>query len=87
MNQHIAKSIDEVNIVEYDLIITLTSYHKICIESLYPNVKNKVFTLKEYVSPEEKYKDIDDPWGFGLDIYKSCAKEIVENIDKLIEKF
>ena len=29
--------------------------------------------------------DIDDPWGYNLSIYKSCAKEIVDCVDKLLE--
>ena len=53
--------------------------------SIYPQLEGKVFTLKEYVSEDNEYNDIDDPWGYSLDIYKKCAKEIVECIDKLIQ--
>ena len=45
-----------------------------------------MLTLKEYVNNHIEYKDIDDPWGLNLEVYKSCAKEIVENVDKLIKK-
>lgn len=87
MENHRAKSIYDVNILEYDLVITLTSSHKENLLALFPSIKGKVFTLKEYADPDIKYKDIDDPWGYGLTVYKSCAKEIVEYVDKLIEKF
>ena len=72
---------------DFDLIIGLTNQHKENIIRLFPTIKNKVYTLKEYVDPSISYKDIDDPWGFNIYIYKSCAKEIVDYVDKLIEKF
>lgn len=87
MTYHRAKHINEIDIFDYDLIITLTVHHKEYIESIYPKIKGKIFTLREYVDSQQEYKDIDDPWGYDIEIYKSCAKEIVENVDKLIEKF
>ena len=87
MSNHRAKSIYDINLSEYDLIITLTEKHKDILLRLFPNERNKIYTLKEYVEPNIKYKDIDDPWGYGLSVYKSCAKEIVEYVDKLLEKY
>ena len=34
----------------------------------------------------EQHIDIDDPWGYNLKIYDACAKEIVECVDRLLEK-
>ena len=50
-----------------------------------------VFKLIQAISirlslDEKEYLDIDDPWGFSMDVYSSCAKEIVNYVDKLIEK-
>lgn len=87
MENHRAKSIYDINILEYDLVITLTNAHKENLIQIFPNIKEKVYTLKEYVDQSVQYKDIDDPWGYDLTVYKSCAKEIVEYVDKLIEKF
>lgn len=87
MTSHRATPIEDSNILDVDLIICMTSNHKRIILSLYPNLKNKVFTLKEYVDPSIEYKDIDDPWGLSQSVYESCAKEIVKYVDKLIEKF
>lgn len=87
MENHRAKSIQELDLNEYDLIIGLTTTHKIAVQSLYPHISKKVYTLKEYANPEEKYIDIDDPWGLSMQVYDSCAKEIVNNVDSLIEKF
>lgn len=87
MENHRAKSIYDINILEYDLVITLTNAHKENLIQIFPSIKEKVYTLKEYVDPCVQYKDIDDPWGYDLTVYKNCAKEIVDYVDKLIEKF
>lgn len=86
LEKHRATNIFDTNIVEYDYIITLTKLHKSQIEFNFPKLKGKIFTLKEFVNEEIMYIDIDDPWGLNLEVYKNCAKEIVENVDKLVEK-
>ena len=87
MENHIAKSVYKVDLNTFDLIIVLTENHKNILLSMYPNLKSKVYTLKEYAYPQSSYKDIDDPWGYDLNVYTSCAKDIVDCVDKLIEKF
>ena len=81
-----ATNIKDTKIYEYDLVFGLTEKHKEIILSLYPMLEGKVFTLKEYADEKNKYIDIDDPWGLSLEVYKKCAKEIVENVDKIIKK-
>ena len=85
LTYHRAKNIDEVPIKDIDVIICMTASHKNRVLNKYPEVKDKIYTLKEYVG-EKQYIDIDDPWGFGIDVYSSCAKEIVYYVDKFIEK-
>lgn len=85
ISKHRATHIDDIDIKNYDLIFALTENHKKIIISKYPSLADKVFTLKEYVNSKEKYKNIDDPWGLDLSVYNATAKEIVENIDKVLE--
>ncbi len=87
LENHRATPIQESDILDMDLIICMTKKHKDDILSMYPNLNNKVYTLKEYIEPNTKYKDIDDPWGLSLNVYENCASEIVKYVDKLIEKF
>ena len=82
---HRATSIEDSNLLDYDIILVLTKNHKREVLQIYPSLNEKIFTLKEYVNNEEKYKDIDDPWGLDINVYNATAKDIVENIDKLIE--
>lgn len=82
---HRATNIYESDILNADLVLCMTVSHKKEVLSIYPKLEGKVFTLKEYVSQDDGYKDIDDPWGYSLDVYKMCASEIVKCIDKLIK--
>ena len=81
-----AKNIANTKIYEYDLILCLTKKHKELILRFFKELEGKVYTLKEYADENTKYIDIDDPWGLSLEVYKECAKEIVENVDKIINK-
>lgn len=85
LTNHRSTYIEESDVDQADLVICMTEAHKRRVLNKYSDLKNKVFTLKEYVG-EEGYLNIDDPWGFGIDVYSSCAKEIVHYVDKLIEK-
>lgn len=86
LDMHRATNIEDTDIENYDYIITLTMQHKNNVLYYYPKLDGKVFTLKEFVSGDEGYVDIDDPWGLNIIVYKDTAKEIVENVDKLIKK-
>lgn len=85
---HRATNIRHSHIEEMDLILCATISHKISVLQLYPQLENKVFTLKEYVGMKDEVNEIDikDPWGYDLKTYQECAKEIKECLEKLIEK-
>lgn len=87
LKQHRATNIRNSNIKEMDLILCATNSHKIAVLDLYPELKDKVFTLKEYVGYDrENHKkiDLDDPWGYGENVYSFCAAEIDECLDLLL---
>lgn len=53
---------------------------------MYPKLKQKIYTLKEYVNCDKQDLDIKEPWGYDIEIYRSCASEIEKCVEKLIEK-
>ena len=55
------------------LILTMTSSHGAVLISDYPEAKDKIFTLGEYVG---KNTDISDPFGGSLEDYRTCAEQI-----------
>ena len=73
---------------QMDLILCATRSHKIAVLDMYPELTDKILTMKEYVSYHRQYHDdidIKDPWGYDLETYRSCASEIEECIDLLLE--
>lgn len=88
LKDHIAKSIHDVNITMFDEILVMTYEHKRKIREMFPNVAGKVKLLKEYMDNNTTgYMNIDDPWGLGYNVYKNCAKEIVNCVDNLVKKY
>ena len=86
LTNHRATSMFDIDRENYDLILCMTEQHKYNLLAFFPKLKDKVFTLKEYVLGKDiKNVDIDDPWGYGIEIYDACAKEIVYCVDKLLE--
>ena len=86
LKTHRATNIRNSNIEEMDVILCATLNHKRNVIVMYPNLKDKVYTMKEYAGFSEDDLDISDPWGYGLDVYKNCAKEIEICIEKILEK-
>lgn len=89
LKQHRATNTTNSNINEMDLIFGMTQSHKNELAYLYPNLKDKIFTLKEYVNYNKEGHNsinIKDPWGFDIETYRSCAAEIAECLDLLIKR-
>ncbi|MCI9449621.1 MAG: low molecular weight protein arginine phosphatase [Clostridiales bacterium] len=66
---HVSKCVDEKILSEASLIITMTSSHAMSLIMNYP-----AFVSKIAVMP----KDITDPFGGDLDVYKKCLSDIEE---------
>lgn len=86
LKKHRATNIKESKIEEMDLILCATTNHKKSVIHQYPSLKEKTYTIKEYAQEGVKELDIADPWGYNIQTYRKCAKEIVENLEKIIEK-
>ena len=50
MSKHRATSIRDAKVQDMDLILCMTRSHKDTLDMMYPDVKNRVFLLKEYVN-------------------------------------
>ena len=68
-----------------DIVLCATTSHKNNVINMYPNIKEKVYTMKEYAGYDKNDMDIKDPWGYGIETYRKCAKEIENCIDKTID--
>ena len=89
LKQHKATNTSNSKIEEMDLILCATNSHKIQLIHEYPELKNKIYTMKEYVDYNKKdHNDINiqDPWGYGIETYRRCAAEIDKVLNLLIKK-
>ena len=85
LTTHRATNIDNSKIKEMDIILCATTSHKNNVLNKYPELKGKVFTMKEFAKYPINDLDINDPWGGRMSTYKKCAKEIDECLDKIID--
>ena len=88
ISNHRATNIRDSKIEEMDVILCATISHKQSVLYLHPELEGKVFTMKEYAKLDKNGQDMDikDPWGYDMDVYEKCAKEIKECLDIIINK-
>lgn len=85
---HKATSVDESKIKEMDLILCATKNHKAELQARYNDLKDRIFTMKEYAGIDNDGTDMDikDPWGYNINTFRACAAEISICVEKIIEK-
>lgn len=84
ISSHTATTLERANLEQATHILVMTDSHKRNVIDRYPKLANRVKLLGEYAKGK-KYKEIDDPWGYSLDVYEKCAKEIVDSIEGFIK--
>lgn len=83
IKDHRATNVKASKIKEMDLILAMTKSHKDMLIMMFPELKEKIYTIKEYVGLQG---DVLDPYGGTIKIYSNCAKELNEYIDMLLKK-
>lgn len=82
---HRSQSVD-VHLVHWaDLILTMTKNHKLMMKETYPQYGDKIYTFIEYVSSSLQ-KDIMDPFGGNITVYRETVKELAEYVALLTAK-
>lgn len=67
-------------------IFTMTESHKAAVLSYYPQAEDKAFTLKEFAADLSTARDISDPYGGSLEVYRKTFTEITNTIEKIIKR-
>lgn len=83
LESHVSKMLTMSLVEEYDIILTMTNAHKENILTAVPDLKGKVFTLKQYVGESG---DVCDPFGGSVDVYRNCLRDIESSLNLLIGK-
>jgi protein-tyrosine phosphatase len=66
-----------------DLVLTMTYSIRNYLVGLFPNYKNKIFALNQYVGVEG---EISDPYGGDISVYNDTYKSLKRNLDLLLLK-
>ena len=80
LTYHRSKPVSEDLIAKSDLILTMTTAHKMILEAM---AKGKVYSIKEYIGSSG---DISDPYCGDIDDYRETAKEIYDALVDVAEK-
>lgn len=89
---HSSQSVSKRLLEWATIILTMTESHKLMLLQAHPQYNEKIFTLIEYVSApvsEDGYsvkKDIADPFGGSIDIYRKTVSELEYYINHLTNK-
>jgi len=87
---HKAKRLDKNDVLQADLLLTMTRQHRDVLRDKYSDKHSNIFTLKEYAHPElevdSNLLDISDPFGMSYQTYESCAQEIFECVKSVLDK-
>ncbi|WP_286119367.1 low molecular weight protein arginine phosphatase [Thermoactinomyces sp. DSM 45891] len=71
-----------------DLILTMTAGHQAILEQIFPEAKEKMFTLKGLAyGAQDPDQDIPDPYGGSVEMYQETRNEIEQAIRQLLRKW
>lgn len=86
LKNHRATNIRNSKIEDMDIILCATVSHKNNVISMYPELTNKIYTIKEYAGFDKNDLDIPDPWGYDIETYRFCASTINKCLERIINK-
>lgn len=85
LSKHISHNVDDIDLSQKDLIITMTRKHSRALVLNHPNLADKIFTLKELSETDADTKDIKDPFGLSVEVYRETRDQIKNNLRFLLE--
>ena len=81
---HYSQSLRTPLIAEADLIFTMTRQQQDTIQTLYPMAAEKTFLLREFEADEAVNKDVADPIGQSLEVYRRTRDQINRALPSII---
>ncbi|TWU21658.1 Low molecular weight protein-tyrosine-phosphatase YwlE [Novipirellula galeiformis] len=76
---HSSRPLDESVVNVADLILTMTRGHRAAILAAWPDMHERVFTLRRDGG------DISDPVGLAVEVYEACADQINDELGKWLD--
>jgi len=82
---HRSRRISSWMLKKTDLILVMERLHENAVLQIAPEVKNRVFLLKEFVKLNNNNPDIPDPIGLPLDFYAQTLQVIKSAVEKVAQ--
>jgi len=83
LDNHRTRPVNRELVEKADLILTMTSRHKAILTNMYPEFRDKIYTLKEYAGEEG---DVVDPFGQSEEVYRNCRDELESLIMRIKDR-
>jgi protein-tyrosine-phosphatase len=81
LESHISRQVTAADMEKASLVLTMTESHKNYLNLAFAKYEEKIYTLNGFAG--QSGKDIKDPYGMDLFMYKSCAEEINSIVQKV----
>jgi protein-tyrosine phosphatase len=85
-DEHESKPLDETIVVWSDIILTMEKSHRDQIIAFWPQEKNKVHLLSEYLSSDQHEDDISDPYGLSPYFYRVAVSHISLAVENIVQR-
>jgi protein-tyrosine-phosphatase len=94
ISRHIATQVKEDLVKKADLILVMSNTHKNYIKTKFTFAQDKIYLLKEFAQiskfksirkTDENY-EVVDPLGRPIEFYRIIARELKENLEKILDK-
>ncbi|HAJ32158.1 MAG TPA: low molecular weight protein arginine phosphatase [Candidatus Atribacteria bacterium] len=94
ISRHIATQVQEELVEKANLILVMSNTHKDYILRKFPFAQDKIYLLKEFAQigefkskrkTDENY-EVVDPLGRPIEFYRIIARELKENLEKILDK-
>lgn len=83
---HRARKLTREMIKQADLILVMTADHEKAVREAAPEALDRIKLLKEFTGDVSNGKNITDPFGGSLQVYRETLQEIRTSVLKLIDK-
>ncbi len=82
---HRSQGLSAELVARADLILAMAREHVDHLQRKYPNYRENVFLLKRFANDEAlEEPDIEDPIGYGREVYRECAATIAEELERAL---
>jgi len=85
LSHHRSCALIPEQIIHTDLILCMALEHKEHLQRLFPTIKDRIYTLKEFAQKQKKVSyTIDDPIGMTLNFYRRIFREIETEMKRIL---